>query len=666
MADIVGFINEARQRGISDEEINSYLTQKGYSLPTGSLPVPERRQSILGSLISGLTKPAIDYAKLLGEAGYQVGRFITQPTFRKAVLGGELTPEEARQLTRQRPTLFLSEKEIGTPEKILETGTRATAGALSYLVPGGGESRFARTGFGALAGGLYGFSQRQPVRTTALLGGAGGLVIPGLLGGVSKGLEKLGGFGKELRKGIIAPKVAVSPKTPEQEMALVERLGSISKKYGIGFTGSAKAIRDKVNVAYNKISERLGQVLSKSQKGIGVKRLTNLIRKELEENGEYFIPGDKTYERLLDRELKLIAKQSKTGKIPVSTLFRIKNELGKKLNRVFRIERGELQGVVPITGQVRRDIWSVLDNIITKIEPKAKDITRDLSVLHQVSPGLAKQVGRTLRVPFAGTRVTARPYQAVTERLGALLEKAGGLSALPEGLQNYLSQKLTSINQRLTTFGLPTVGEFTGRQFFLPYQPPGERGRQLPMPEQLPVPTSFLSPQEELQLVEEEPILTREEAVMLMAMYPKQASLIKSIYDLSQPKLSAQERDAINSAIGGLNILNTLQQSYNQLIRVGLTARSPGLGRLGGLSGTLASIAQSSPEAAAYNDTKQAFLSILSRATGERGVLTDYDIKRIEKAIPDFYDTPQTAERKWQMIRDIITAKVRNKMKSIQ
>ena len=139
--------------------------------------------------------------------------------------------------------------------------------------------------------------------------------------------------------------------------------------------------------------------------------------------------------------------------------------------------------------------------------------------------------------------------------------------------------------------------------------------------------------------------------------------------DTLYPKTStmtAAERGQMNTAQGALGLVDIIEQNYALVQEQGLTAQTGGLGRLGGVRGSVASIAQSSPEAASYEATKDAFLSNLARASGEKGVLTDYDIARIRKAIPTFYDTPETAKRNLDTIRQIISAAIARKMSDKQ
>lgn len=55
---------------------------------------------------------------------------------------------------------------------------------------------------------------------------------------------------------------------------------------------------------------------------------------------------------------------------------------------------------------------------------------------------------------------------------------------------------------------------------------------------------------------------------------------------------------------------------------------------------------QSNPDAVAFETMKQGFLATISRATGERGVLTDQDVARARQLLPGLFDTREVANRK--------------------
>lgn len=131
-------------------------------------------------------------------------------------------------------------------------------------------------------------------------------------------------------------------------------------------------------------------------------------------------------------------------------------------------------------------------------------------------------------------------------------------------------------------------------------------------------------------------------------------------------QLSAQEKTAMKSAMEGLNLVDIIEENYQELQNRKLTAKKGGiLNRLeGAAKGNYAALTQEGENGAAaatYASTINAFLSKLSRASGEKGVLTDKDIDRIQKAIPDFSDSPETAAMKLKTIREIIGGAIESK-----
>lgn len=143
---------------------------------------------------------------------------------------------------------------------------------------------------------------------------------------------------------------------------------------------------------------------------------------------------------------------------------------------------------------------------------------------------------------------------------------------------------------------------------------------------------------------------------------------VESVDKLKGGNLSATEKAAVQEAQNGLNLLDTVGKAYGELQTKGLTAKEGGINRfIQGAKGQFAAFTQEGTNgaaAAAYNDSVNAFLSKLSRATGEKGVLNNQDIERIQKAIPKFTDTPETAQRKLQFVRDIIQGAIDSKMKN--
>jgi len=62
------------------------------------------------------------------------------------------------------------------------------------------------------------------------------------------------------------------------------------------------------------------------------------------------------------------------------------------------------------------------------------------------------------------------------------------------------------------------------------------------------------------------------------------------------------------------------------------------------------------PDMKIYTDTVDAFTSMLARAVGEKGVLTDFDLARVKKSLPLVSDTVYTASEKLSTFKKLLTS----------
>jgi hypothetical protein len=115
-------------------------------------------------------------------------------------------------------------------------------------------------------------------------------------------------------------------------------------------------------------------------------------------------------------------------------------------------------------------------------------------------------------------------------------------------------------------------------------------------------------------------------------------------------ELMGQQVDLNEDAVSGLRVLNRIETLVGNLGLkegwLGAQLGAPGLS-VGAASGA-------NEEAKLYQEVKRAFLTTLSRASGERGVLTDADIERIGEALPDFNDTKELANQKMAEVRGLL------------
>lgn len=123
------------------------------------------------------------------------------------------------------------------------------------------------------------------------------------------------------------------------------------------------------------------------------------------------------------------------------------------------------------------------------------------------------------------------------------------------------------------------------------------------------------------------------------------------------PLLSTEDANKIQEAqatyTGAVTLLDTIANSAMSLI----TAETTGEAVAQAARLNARALLPASQERL-YVDTKKAFLSMLTRAAGEKGVLTDIDVQRIEKALPTFLDTRSTAAQKQQQLRTIFDSQV--------
>jgi len=557
-------------------------------------------------------------------------------------LGEKLGMGNAQQMGVKNP--FLSGQETTNLQQNpgLQTA-KNLAGIGSFFVPFGKGAGIAQKALlpGFAAGSMAEFGQDDSDLGSILTSGAVGAgtagILSKLLGGggkLAKTGEKLESAGKGARAGIVNPKVPISPTAPGKEAKLVD--AALGK---FGLKGSAQAQRTQVDKIFNNLTDEIGTTLDKSKKLVAAPNIKEQLIATLRETGENFVPGDPTHEALLERELTRLLKKSKSGRLTTKAIFEFKNELGGQLGNAFRKTSGELASPLSNPEAVRMDLWSAVDDLLKGLEPGVKELTTDQSLLHRLAPGLTKKASETTAIPFTGSRMSTKPFQSLQDLLGRGTQAVGkAVGGVDTRLQSPLIQQL--IGQAGARAGVSSEQPDT-----VPQTQPSNQllGGMLPtggVADTQSQPSGLAS------------VLTPE--VLLMGVLSGEISStdVNTIMKLIETQGGGTGSSQADTA---LNVVDTLQNQYQTIQGQGLTASSGGVGRLiGGAKGTTAAITQSSPEAANYSNQKQAFMSLLARGLGERGVLTDKDIERVDKAFPGFSDSPETAELGWATIRKIL------------
>lgn len=119
---------------------------------------------------------------------------------------------------------------------------------------------------------------------------------------------------------------------------------------------------------------------------------------------------------------------------------------------------------------------------------------------------------------------------------------------------------------------------------------------------------------------------------------------------------NAEKVKGMEAIEGDLNSLLNLYKEIPENLKGPIEGRTFGVG---------AKLLGSNTALNTYEDARGLVLANISREFGgEKGVLTDRDIKRIEDAFPSKIDTPEIASKKIEFIRDFVGRKIEVKTKS--
>ena len=667
------FTQKARASGFSEAQIAAEIARKNQeptspvspqtNAPATTPQAQPQKGSFLSDFVKALVKPAVEYGKQFGEAVGQAGRLLN-PEYRNLsskVRKGTATGSEADQYLQASKPIFMNEKELSeysTPAKGIKKTIQRAAGGMAYAIPGGvGVSGAVKAG--AVAGGLFGLSEGEDIDIKNILyGSAGGAIAGGTLavaGKATKGLiSKVSGkLSSSASKGI-------NKATPSMWQKAVE-------EHGIDLNKATKELFPRggtYETALGSITDRgkggtLGKVLQESEKiiakeiqgsgGANTKILMDDFVKDLlkESNKLTLIPGNEGNSQALNEFARAFSQKYKNGLTP-SQLLNLKRVVDSQFGKAVV---DEATGS-PIA-QAQKALANAARGKLKSLFPKIKDALDKETTIYTLRPVLnrARSISKT-----PGSTLRLGKMNSLTDLINPFvwMEKVFG------------NERVASKFLGKTTEGLAEVGK-AGITSKIAQLGGAAVGTQLAQPTE---PTEPTTPPVDEGVTQKETVanpfgdMTKQQVLMKalsMGATKKDLDEVSAVYDMvagSQEGvpagLSATEKAAYISARGAMGLVGILKNKYQQIQAQGLAASGPGVGLAQGIKGTVASTLQTSPEAAAYKNSVDAFLSKLARASGERGVLTDTDLKRIKKAIPGFYITPETAKQQWDLIESII------------
>jgi len=110
-----------------------------------------------------------------------------------------------------------------------------------------------------------------------------------------------------------------------------------------------------------------------------------------------------------------------------------------------------------------------------------------------------------------------------------------------------------------------------------------------------------------------------------------------------------KSKDALAAFSSATQLLGTIENLTNKVV----TARNAGSAFLQNIRGNIQARLKTNKDISVFRDTIKAFSSQLARASGEKGVLTDLDVQRIQNALPKLGDTADIAQAKLATLKGL-------------
>jgi len=373
-------------------------------------------------------------------------RMLAQNKFNK-LQGQPLTAENiqkqerlAKMMQQTSATPLLTKRETNAYSKGDNALQRIGSGALQGSKAGvGTASTVAGFGGGAPtllksillgAGGGYSTSGNTLEETV------GGTAIGGISGAAMYGAGKLANkVGENLKNSKVGRNI--NPQVPSGPKSILSEKELVNMADDLGLRGSTEAKREQVAKLYKLYQGELDDVLSKSNASASFDDIANVIKTRISEQGDYFVPDDSLFQKYLDRELSLLQKKASGGVLTAKDISEFKLSLGNKLTNAFRKESGALSSAPSAIEGARLDVWRSLDDILTGMEPRAKEITSQMSSLYRLAPGLEKLADKGGVKIFGNNIPVGDQIRGVTDLAGRGLNTGGGIiSAAGSAMQN--------------------------------------------------------------------------------------------------------------------------------------------------------------------------------------------------------------------------------------
>jgi hypothetical protein len=682
------FLEQAQQQGISPEEAMAYLRQKGVlgqeqPQPT---PQPEEQKGLGRSLLEGVVEPFTKYGGMIAEPIAQAGRYLTDPVYRKALKGydpeDELTFDEIEQISQMQENVIPEEiggfevgmtpEELASPGDIAKEGAKRYAGAASMLVPAGGSLK-AATALGGVAGGLRAYSEDENI-----LGGvAGGAVTGGALniGGrvLGAGIREAREGGRAMQRTVLGPGGTKTPRFFDTREEL------LNYAQNLGLTGSPTNRLKQVNQIYNAGIKKLDEIVAAGQTGRPVKAIT--IKNQIEDAISGYIEVEGAgRQRMVNEIMKKVIPYADDVSMTPDKLAKVYKNVtkspGSRVHQAFKkIEKG---GATTTADEAWLGAYGAVSDIYKSKVKGVREVLEGLDKLHDIGSGLRQsEFMMGFKVPLTDQKAGGRYMGRAISGAGTTAEDIGesriarGLEGIadlainpPPSVQGtFVSGQPPSLTQAIQT-GARQVGAATASPGGeMPEMPPdltqvaGEGGQPSVWTGQGQPNVGDVS-KDGLWSWNGAGWVHTEEHLQLMAVNDVVATggkNLSTVASLSKAIGGGSENLSQSQAAGAL-----ITRYSQYLIEEGL-ATTPATGlplesRLKGGMLKLQSALGLEPSGAvkAYGNAREGTMSLLAKSLGEVGTMTDQDIARARRLVPDVTMSPEEIAKNMELLMQII------------
>jgi hypothetical protein len=481
------------------------------------------------------------------------------------------------------------------------------------------------------------------------------------IGGTSKpGGGKLGSLGTDIRENVFRPAVK-NGAGYEGDVQNIRNLGE-----NLGFEGGPRSWSKQINDMKILMNDSIKSDVSKLKTPIPVQDWASTFGKHMSADDTYDKAFNPTYNKALQEQFMKLMDAAKGGP---AGLDRLKSILSKDL----------YGGVVTEKKAAKLVTVKTIKELMGQYGPPGyTELNQAQNLLNPLATGAQKEADRSFSAPFVGglgsgikggfkaaqdfAGRTAQDLGEAGQTTAGLASKpiftalgagVGGVANMGQSDQQQSSPESTTMGYA-KQLGVPEdhvspdgawVYDGQSSQWVKNplYQAQGAQGQA---GEAAQTPTTANSLQDPNVLAS----LALKLAIAGKTKESDQLIQLSNLFKGLQPKLTTDQQNKKAQLTGALGIVDELEAEYGKVIKQGL-----GGNPLSGFGGIMGGKIIGGNEATIYDNLRKGTLAPIIRSLGEKGALSDNDVKRAIALLPPAGTNPQVAAKQFDEIRIILS-----------